>query len=470
MDKTKMDKKAILTWIDENRASFEALALEIWGAPELAYQEHEASRLQMEFLRQRGFEVTQKGDMPTAFMAEWGNGGPTIGILGEYDALAGMSQTVSASIEPAAPKAPGHGCGHNLLGVGGLLAVCAVKEVLAAHGVKGTVRYYGCPAEEVLTGKGDMTKAGYFLDGTDVALTWHPNDSSSVTAATLTAMVSAKFRFKGISAHAGGAPEAGRSALDAVELMNVGANYLREHMVAQDRLHYIITNGGLAPNIVPAEAEVWYFARAPHDGELASLWRRLVKVAKGAALMTETDVEIELLGGCYNTLPNLVLNGVLEENLCGFAGPVSYSEEERRFALEIQNSLPAGQRDAALSRMPEGSETLLNATPLPCFDAGRFVMASSDVGDVANIMPTSMVWAATWPLGVPPHSWQAVACAGSSLGLKGMVLAAKTLAGAVYDLVSDPDIVRRAREEFDARRRGKTYRPIGELLSSDDAK
>lgn len=460
-----MDKKAILAWIDANRAPFEALALEIWGSPELAYQEREAARLQMEFLRQRGFAVTQKGDMPTAFMAEWGKGGPVVGILGEYDALAGMSQTVSAVPEAAVPKAPGHGCGHNLLGVGGLMAACAVKEVFAAQGIAGTVRYYGCPAEEVLTGKGDMAKAGYF-SGTDVALSWHPADCSSVTAATMTAMVSAKFRFHGVSAHAGAAPEAGRSALDAVELMNVGANYMREHMVAQDRLHYVITQGGLAPNIVPPEAEVWYFARAPHDGELASLWRRLVKVAKGAALMTETEVGYEILGGCYNTLPNRVLNAVLEDNLCAFAGPVAYTEEETRFAREIQESLPAGQRDAALSRMPEGSGTLLNETPLPCFDAGKCVMGSTDVGDVANLMPTSMVWAATWPLGVPHHSWQAVACAGCSLGLKGMALAAKTLAGAVYDLARNPDLVQRAKEEFDAGRRGRAYRPIGELLGA----
>ncbi len=460
-----MDKRAILTWIDANRAPFEALALEIWASPELAYQEHEAARLQMDFLRQRGFKVVQKGDMPTAFMAEWGEGGPVVGILGEYDALAGMSQTVSTRPEATAPKAPGHGCGHNLLGVGGLMAACAVKEVFASQGIQGTVRYYGCPAEEVLTGKGDMAKDGYF-SGTDVALSWHPADCSSVTAATMTAMVSAKFRFQGISAHAGASPEAGRSALDAVELMNVGANYLREHMVAQDRLHYVITQGGLAPNIVPPEAEVWYFARAPHDGELVSLWRRLVKVAKGAALMTETEVQNEILGGCYNTLPNKVLNAVLEQNLRSFAGPVAYSEEEMRFAREIQESLPSGQREAALSRMPEGSGTILNTAPLPCFDAGKFVMGSTDVGDVANIMPTSMVWVASWPLGVPHHSWQAVACSGGSLGLKGMVLAAKTLAGTVYDLAVDPSLVRRAREEFDAGRKGRVYRPIGALLSA----
>ena len=466
MDKEKnLDKKKILEWIDKNKEPFEKLALDIWKNPEIAYEEHEAVKLQTAFLKERGFTVTQKDGLPTAFMAEWGNGGPVIGILGEYDALAGLSQTVSAKIEPVTAGAAGHGCGHNLLGVGGLMAACAVKEVFSARNVKGTVRYFGCPAEEQLTGKGKMAKLGYF-EGTDISLAWHPGDNSAVTNATFTALASGKFSFKGRSSHAGGAPEAGRSALDAVELMNVGANYLREHMLDQDRLHYVITNGGLAPNIVPADAEVWYYARAPHDAELADLWRRLVKVAKGAAMMTETEVSYELLGGCYNTLANQVLNKVLEDNLLSFAGPVHFDEQDMKFAKEIQASVSKTLIDAAHRKLPlKEGEGLLAATPMPCFDSGSFMMGSTDVGDVANIMPTSMFWSVCSPVGVPFHSWQSTACAGSAIGLKGAVQAAKTLAGAIYDLASDDgSLIRKAKDELVAKRKGVPYRPIEQLL------
>ena len=465
MSNTNTDKKRLLEWIDRNRPAFDELALEIWKKPELAYNERLAAKLQMDFLKKRGFTVTQKEEMPTAFMAQWGRGGPVIGLLGEYDALSGLSQKKSAAKEPEVKDAPGHGCGHNLLGVGCLLAACAAKELFEAEKKPCTLRYFGCPGEEQLTGKGRMAKLNYF-EGTDLALTWHPNDFSYVTDATMTAVFSAKFKFTGRSAHAGNSPEAGRSALDAVELMNVGANYLREHTVDQDRLHYVITNGGLAPNIVPAEAEVWYFVRAPHDRELASLWQRLVKVAQGAAIMTETEVAIEKLGGCYNTLPNKVLNQVLTDNLMDFAGGPGFDEADLAFAREIQASLPQEQVEGALRKpipVPEDSR-LLARSPLPSYDSGGYVMGSTDVGDVANMMPTSMVWGATWPVGVPHHSWQAVACTGTAMALKGAGLMAKTLAGTIYDLASDQTLIKSAQQEFTERRQGRKYRPIEELL------
>ncbi|MDR1920166.1 MAG: peptidase dimerization domain-containing protein, partial [Candidatus Adiutrix sp.] len=362
--------------------------------------------------------------------------------------------------------APGHGCGHNLLAEGTLLAACAAKEALTAAGLEGVIRYYGCPGEEQLTGKGRMAELGYF-DGADVALAWHPADFSHVSGGAMTAVYSAKFRFKGKSAHAGASPEAGRSALDAVELMNVGSNYLREHMLDQDRLHYVITNGGQAPNIVPQEAEVWYFARAPHDGELAALWARLIKVAKGAAMMTETEVEILPLGGCYNTLPNKALNRVMEANLLNFSGGPGFDENDQALARELQATLPPAQIEAALNKpAPIGADDrALAARPLPCFDEGRFIMGSSDVGDVANIMPTAILWGVAWPVGVTFHSWQAVASAGSPIGLKGAGLAAKTLAGTLFDLVSEPGLIEKAKQEFAERRQGRPYRPIGELLA-----
>ncbi|MDL2272416.1 amidohydrolase [Desulfovibrio sp. OttesenSCG-928-I05] len=460
-----MSKQSILDWIDANHGAFDELALTHWNNPEIAFEEKESARLQMEFMKARGFTISQKEGMPTAFMAEWGSGSPVIGILGEYDALAGLSQKVSAVKEPVSEGAAGHACGHNLLGVSGMLAACAAKAAFETEGKQGTIRYYGCPAEEQLTGKAVMAKLGYF-DGTDLSLTWHPGDFSFATACTMTALFSAKFKFTGRAAHAGASPEAGRSALDAVEIMNIGANYLREHMVDQNRLHYVITNGGMAPNIVPAEAEVWYFARAPHSEELRSLWQRLNKVAKGAATMTETEVTAELLGGCYNTLPNKVLNGVLEENLINFAGPIPYDDKDMVFAREIQATLPEAQVTAALSKPVtiDEKDRVLAATPLPCWDEGRFMMGSSDVGDVANMMPTSFIWGATWPVGVAHHSWQAVACAGSPIGLKGQTQAAKAMAGAMYDLAEDASLVEAAKKEFTTRRGGKAYCPIEQLL------
>lgn len=463
-----MSKQELLSWIDENRKPFEDLADEIWEHPQIAHEETYAAERQMEMLRQHGFTVTQKGDIPTAFMAEWGKGAPVIGILGEYDALAGLSQKVSPQIDPVEPGAPGHGCGHNLLGVGGMLAACAAKAVFEAGKIGGTIRYYGCPAEEQLVGKSWMAKAGYF-EGTDVSLAWHPGDYSSVGEAVFTALLSARFKFKGRTAHAGGYPEAGRSALDAVEIMNVGANYLREHMLDQDRIHYVITNGGLAPNIVPGDAEVWYYARAPHDAELVNLWKRLIKVARGAAMITETEVSWELIGGCYNTLPNKTLDGVLDKNLREFAGVPGFDEEDMAFARELQATLPEGQMASNLAKLPplSGDELVLVSQALPIFDAGRTIMGSTDVGDVANLMPTSLAWGTAWPLGVPAHTWQSTASAGSPIGRKGMVMMAKALAGAMYDLSTDGGkAVTAAKKEFEEKRGGKPYRPIDELLKS----
>lgn len=460
-------KNIILEWIDANQQAFIDLALEIWNKPEIGYQEHEAVKLQMEFLKKHGFEVSSKDGLPTAFVAEWknGSGGPVMGLLGEYDALGGLSQKVCGKLDPVQQGAPGHGCGHNLLGAGCMLSACALKEAMKAANLPGVIRYYGCPAEELLTGKGAMAKLGYF-DGTDLSVTWHPGDFSYVTGASMTAVFSVKFKFKGRSSHAAVSPEAGRSALDAVELMNVGANYLREHMIDDDRLHYVITDGGRAPNIVPADAEVWYFARAPHATELVLLWERLQNIAKGAALMTETTFTHELLGGCYNTLPNKTLNKLLDANLRDLVGAIKYDEQDMAFAREIQATLPPTQVSFSLNKpvpVPQ-EDRLIAGTPLPVFDNGNVIMGSSDVGDVANMMPTSMVWGVTWPVGVAHHSWQATASTGSSLGLKGMIQCAKAMAAALYDLVENPALVAEAKKEFAERPNAKPYTPIDELL------
>jgi len=466
------NKKAIRSWIEQHRQEFDELALGIWSKPEIAFEEHEAVRLQIEFLEKYGFRVTRFEGMPTAFMAERGEGGPVVGLLGEYDALAGLSQNVCTAPDPVSAGAAGHGCGHNLLGVGTMLAAVAAAEVLTERGVPVTVRYYGCPGEEQLTGKGMMAKLGCF-GGTDVAMAWHPNDRSNVSDQTMTALVSARFTFKGRAAHAGACPEAGRSALDALELMNIGANYLREHMLDQDRLHYVTTNGGLAPNIVPSSAEAWYYARAPHIDELVSLWRRLLKVANGAAMMTETEVSFKLVGGCYNTLANPVISDVLEENLLSFAGKIEYTDEERAFADELQATLPEGAVAAALAVVPKltpGDETLASAPLARLENCGsKFIMGSTDVGDVGHIMPTAMIWGTSWPVGVPAHSWQSTASSGSSIGLKGQTQIGTAMAGAICDLAEDPSLVERAKQAFAEQRAGKSYKPIDELLTEEPA-
>lgn len=458
-------KEVIKTFIETHHEIFDQITMNIWAKSEIAFEEYEAVTLQKGLLEQYGFTITQKDGLPTAFMAEWGSGSPVIGFLGEYDALGGLSQKVCAQKEPIKAGEPGHGCGHNLLGMGCLLAACAAKEALEKAGIQGTIRYYGCPGEEQLTGKGKMAELGYFEE-TDIALTWHPADYSVVAESTFTAMFSAKFSFKGISSHAGAAPDAGRSALDAVELMNIGANYLREHMLDQDRLHYVITNGGVAPNIVPPEAEVWYFGRAPHVDELVLLWKRLNKVAEGASIMTETTYSVELLGGCYNTLNNPALCRVVEENLLQFAGKIPHDDKDIAFAKQLQETIPKDMLNKTLKRLPitAPGESVLASTPLPSFEKGTFIMGSTDVGDVGHIMPTAMFWGASYPLGVPGHSWQLTASVGSPIGLKATWQAATTLAGTAFDCAANPEFVQKAKEEFANERQEKPYQSIASLL------
>ena len=296
-----MSKSNMTKWMDENKAKFSDLAKQIWEHPELGYNESFASSLQIKTLEEAGFKVTSGiGDIPTAFVAEYGNGKPVIGILGEFDALPGLSQQVTPNMNPVVPNGPGHGCGHNLLGTAGVTAVIALKERMEAEMLPGTIRYYGCPAEELLSGKTFMARAGVF-DDLDCALTWHPGTVNTTANFRMQALTAIEFYFSGRTAHAGAAPHLGRSALDAVELMNVGANYLREHVLDGTRIHYQITNGGMAPNVVPDKASVYYFLRAADRKQVDELEERLIKVAEGAAMMTETSVRWEIKAGCYET-------------------------------------------------------------------------------------------------------------------------------------------------------------------------
>ncbi|WP_462410664.1 amidohydrolase [Neobacillus sp. Marseille-QA0830] len=454
-----MSKENILDWIQCHQEDFTGMAKKIWENPQIAYEETFAAELQMATLEEAGFTIVPNaGGAPTAFVAEYGSGSPVIGILGEYDALPGLSQTVSTVHTEVVPNGPGHGCGHNLLGTAGVEAVMAVKEAMKSEGLAGTIRYYGCPAEEVLSGKTFMAREGVF-DDLDCALTWHPGMSNFVANMSMQAMVSVKFHFNGITAHAAGAPHAGRSALDAVELMNVGSNFMREHMLDGSRIHYVITNGGLAPNIVPDQASVWYYLRAATKEQVDDMLRRVKNIAKGAALMTETEVQSEILAFAYQTLPNDALNDVMYENM-KLAGEVCFTESEREFARELVGTVDPAIVEMSKRQFGGRMEEILPTT----FDyykhmKGVSVGGSSDVGDVSWITPTGQIMTTCAPVGVQAHSWQATASYGSTIGFKGMHLAAKTMALSLFDLLSNQDLIDQAREEFAAVTKGKPYIP-----------
>lgn len=343
-----MQKKEILDWIDKTETFLTDTARQIWENPELPFGEKLASKLHSSALKEAGFRVRQDlKDMPTAFVAEYGSGHPIIGILGEYDALPHLSQKAAGIREPLEEEAAGHGCGHNLLGTAGIGAVMAIKNGIDDGSIKGTIRYYGCPAEETLAGKVFMAREGVF-DDLDTCLSWHPASMNTVWGCSFLAMNSVMFKFKGVPSHAAAAPHLGRSALDGVELMNVGANYLREHIFEKARLHYVITNGGGAPNIVPGDASVWYYIRAPKRDQVEEIFERLLKVAQGAAMMTETEVEWEILAGCYDVLPNEILGNLIMSNLKEVGSP-RFSDDDRKLAEELTATFDEGQKEKIMT-------------------------------------------------------------------------------------------------------------------------
>lgn len=436
--------------IQAREERFVAHAKKIWEHPETAYNEVSTCAVTAELLRELGFVVeTGMYGMPTALRASWGSGEPTIGFLGEFDALPGLSQKVSTRQEPVQEGAPGEGCGHNLLCVAPLAAAYGLKEELRASSRPGTVVYYGCPAEEALTGKVFMARGGAFRE-LDLAFSWHGAARNCVMRGVMTGLNSAKFHFTGRTSHAGGAPENGRSALDAVELMNVGANYLREHVTMDNRIHYVITDGGMAPNIVPDKACVWYFVRALTREAVEDTYRRLVLVAEGAAHMTETKVEIEFLGGCYPTLENRVLSDVIYQSLQEVEKPV-WTKEELEFAEAINVQNPNYDQ---IKRRPDYDGPL--GVSVGIREENGF--GSTDVGDVQHIVPCAEVNTASWNCAAPGHSWQVTSCAGSSIGMKGMLYGARALALTAAKVAADPQLVAAAKAEFLKATRGKPYR------------
>lgn len=451
-----MSKETILDWMNHNQGLFTEMAQKIWENPQVAYEETYASDLQIKMLKEAGFMIqTNIGGVQTAFIAEYGSGHPIIGVLGEYDALPGLSQTVSSIQTEVVPNGPGHGCGHNLLGTAGVEAVIAVKEAMDTNGLTGTIRYYGCPAEEVLSGKTFMARTGVF-DDLDSALTWHPWTTNSIATTSMQSMVSIKFHFKGITAHAAAAPHAGRSALDAVELMNTGANYLREHVLDGSRIHYVITNGGMAPNVVPEHASVWYYLRAATKEQVEELLTRVQKIAKGAAMMTETEVNSEILAYPFETLPNDVLNEVLYENM-KHSDLLIFTEEEIAFANELISTI--NPSIVEMSKKDNREDILPTNIQFNRQLRGTTMGGSSDVGDVSWITPVGQVMTTCAPTGVQLHSWQATASFGSTIGFKGMHLAAKTMALSVYDLLTNTDLIEKAQKEFKQSTTNKQYKP-----------
>jgi aminobenzoyl-glutamate utilization protein B len=432
-----VDKAAIVSGLNADYERFQSIAHRLWANPELGYLEVESAQLLQNALAEEGFTIESGvAGIPTAFTASYGSGGPVIGILGEYDALPGMSQAAVPYEEPAAEGAPGQACGHHLFGTASVAAAIAVKNWLRESKTPGTIRFYGTPAEEGGSGKVYMVRAGLFED-VDAVVSWHASDANTANPGTNLATISGKFRFTGRSAHAAAAPERGRSALDGVEAMNDMVNMLREHTTEPTRIHYVITDGGNAPNIVPKSAEVYYVVRHEDVDEVRSVWARIVRTAEGAAIGTETSMEYEIIGGTYPRLPNETLAAVLHANL-SMVGGVDYDEEEKAFARDIQATLGKTLPPIASAGVVQPMK----------FTRGK---ASADTGDVSYTVPMAAMRAATWVPGTPAHSWQAVAAGGMSIGYKGMMVAAKTLALSAVDLLTEPELLTEARSEFDER-------------------
>ena len=457
------DKLEALSVIDRQADFFRELADEIWDHPELSLKEFRAADLYCRKLRELGFEVTEKlCGIETAFCGRFGSGKPVIGILGEFDALSGLSQEAgSTEAKPLIPGGNGHGCGHNLLGVGSLAAACAVKEWLEKTGRPGTVIFFGCPGEEGGAGKAFMAREGLWKK-LDAALCWHPSDVNQVKTGTNNSSIQVLYRFRGKAAHAAGDPYNGRSALDAVELMNIGVQFLREHMTDDCRIHYAITDaGGVSPNVVQANASVLYMVRANKVADSVKLQARVDDIARGAALMTGTDFERVFIDGTAELLPNFCIEDALYRNLEEIGVP-AYTEEDRRLASALKASYPGsgiagvyGIRDPeiekTLRRLSGNGEKAINDFIPPLYSTTAFSPGSTDVGDVSWLTPTSQIETVCWPAGVPGHSWQIVACGKSELAHKGMFLAAKVLAGTAVDLLSDGELLARARAEFEER-------------------
>ena len=434
--KTDAAKREAMEHLQNNVTPYKDIALKIWDYSEVGYKEEKSSALLKDILTKEGFKVESGvAGIPTAFVASYGSGSPVIGILAEYDALPGLSQQAIPEKMIAGGRQSGHGCGHHLFGTASVAAGIELKNQMIKNGWNGTIKVYGCPAEEGGSGKVFMVREGLF-NGVDIVMHWHPADKNEVTIDGALANKSAKFRFYGTSAHASMSPERGRSSLDAVEAMNNMVNMMREHIPSSTRIHYVITSGGKAPNVVPDFAEVYYYVRHPKKDDVVQIFDRITKAAEGAALGTETSMKFEIIGGTHDLLLNKTLNTELFKNL-DLVGGISYTPEEIEFAKKIQSTLNF--------KTPSYQDALkIQPMILP----ENVSMGSTDVGDVSYTVPTVGFGTATWVPGTPAHSWQAVACGGTDIGIKGMMVAAKTLTNMGIDLLNNPALIEFAKKEF----------------------
>lgn len=442
---------AVIEKLDGQRDKYAAIARQIWSNPELGYLEENSSALLQKTLKDEGFRINAGvAGIPTAFVAEYGSGAPVIAILAEFDALPGVSQKAVPYKDAVVDGGAGHACGHHLFGTASTAAGISVKDWLAATGKQGTVRVYGTPAEEGGAGKVYMARAG-LLDDVDAVLHWHPGSRNAAGATSSLANKSAKFRFYGEASHAAASPERGRSALDGVEAMNHMVNLLREHVPQETRIHYVITRGGEAPNVVPAFAEAFYYVRNPDVANVKAIFEKVVKAAEGAALGTNTEMKYEVIHGLYNVLPNETLARIMHKNLVKVGG-VKYSAADTEFANKILDTYSI---DVSLEDAQKIEEFVVRE---------KGTGGSTDVGDVSWLVPTAGMSAATWVPGTSAHTWQAVAAGGTDIGINGMMVAAKTLTLTAIDIFNDPAVTQKAKAEL-IRRQGKNF--VYEALVGD---
>ena len=455
--------------VQDRKQAYTAMSDRIWGFAEPRFQEYDSSRLQQEYLKARGFSI--RADLAgeeTAFIAEYGSGKPVLAFLGEFDALSSLEQEAdSTERRPVPGKTNGHGCGHHLLGTAAVAAADALKTYMESHGLLGTIRYYGCPAEENAGGKAYLVRDGYF-DDCDIAITWHPYTMSKVMKGGFhLANFRAFFTFHGISSHAAGAPELGRSALDAVEIMDIGVNYMREHMIDEARVHGAITNpGGIAPNVIPSEAQILYAIRAPKVTQVKKLYERMCDIARGAALITGTTVDIKQVAAYSNVIENDTLEDIMYENMRHFV-PIGYTEEELAYARRFQEVITEldkeGLKDliSILSGRDKEKKRQMEESPMLDFVLERHVSfgggGSTDVGDVSWVVPTGKVDINCYAAGTALHSWQAVAQGKAPAAHKGMLTAAKIMACTGAELLEKPELLERIKEDWLEKLDGETY-------------
>lgn len=471
-----IDKQKLYNTIDENAPEIIALSDAIWEYAELSMEEYKSAAYYCELLEKEGFTVERElCGIPTAFSGSFGSGSPRIGILGEFDALSGLSQVAGSTRKQSlVPGGNGHGCGHNLLGAGSFGAALAVKEAIEAGALQGTVIFYGCPGEEGCAGKTFMARDGMFRD-LDAALTWHPGSTNEVTVGSNAACMQVEYSFHGVASHAAGSPDKGRSALDAAELMHVGVQFLREHMPPHSSVHYSITDGGgVSPNVVQAEAKTVFMVRSETVRKARELLHRVNNIAQGAALMTDTQVTTRQIDGTASTVSNEALEQVMYENMQQVPIP-AYTQEELAFAQVLHDTCPAAlpgtlsatNRDirAFVEEKTDGGKRAMNDFIIPYVPSTMFTPGSTDVGDVSWLTPTAQFTTATWVSGTPGHSWQNVSLGKTGIAYKGMLQAAKILAGAAADLMESPALLEKIRKEFNKNAAEGYDCPIGKEVT-----